>query len=138
AAVQPPERGDRRRRDEDVVLAPGCPRARRSVPSTDERGHRAPAARRRQPADPQGRRRRPVAAYIAAMPGWKARVGRHIDAVVTDRVPGVRKAVRWNQPYYGAPDDDGWFLAFRCYTAYVQLQFFRGTELHPVPPKASR
>ena len=90
------------------------------------------------PQIPKGDGDAPVAAYIAAMPGWKARVGRHIDAVVTDRVPGVRKAVRWNQPYYGAPDDDGWFLAFRCYTAYVQLQCFRGTELHPVPPKASR
>jgi len=90
------------------------------------------------PQIPKGDGDAPVAAYIAAMPGWKARVGRHIDAVVTDRVPGVRKAVRWNQPYYGAPDDDGWFLAFRCYTAYVQLQFFRGASLDPVPPKASK
>lgn len=90
------------------------------------------------PQIPKGDGDAPVAAYIAAMPGWKARVGRHIDAVVTDRVPGVRKAVRWNQPYYGAPDDDGWFLAFRCYTAYVQLQFLKGTSLDPMPPKPSK
>jgi MFS family permease len=30
------------------------------------------------------------------------------------------------------------FLAFRCYTKSVQLQFFRGTWLDPVPPKASK
>jgi len=29
-------------------------------------------------------------------------------------------------------------MAFRCYTKYVQLQFFRGTSLDPVPPKASK
>ena len=33
---------------------------------------------------------------------------------------------------------EGWFLAFRCFTKYVQLQFFRGTSLDPVPPKASK
>jgi len=44
--------------------------------------------------------------------------------------------VKWNQPFYGN-EGDGWFLAFRCYTKYVQLQFFRGTSLDPVPPKAS-
>lgn len=32
----------------------------------------------------------------------------------------------------------GWFLPFRCYTNYVQLQFFRGTSLAPAPPKASK
>ena len=32
----------------------------------------------------------------------------------------------------------GWFLSFRCYTQYVQLQFFRGTSLDPIPPKASK
>jgi hypothetical protein len=26
----------------------------------------------------------------------------------------------------------------RCYTKYVQLQFFRGTSLDPVPPKPSK
>lgn len=78
----------------------------------------------------------PVQAYIAAMPDWKRGLGERLDALVMKSVPGVHKAVKWNQPFYGN-DGDGWFFAFRCYTKYVQLQFFRGTSLDPVPPKAS-
>jgi hypothetical protein len=44
-----------------------------------------------------------VQAYIAAMPGWKRDVGRRIDAVIVRTVPGVRKAVKWNSPFYGVP-----------------------------------
>ena len=37
-----------------------------------------------------------VQAYIAAMPGWKSEVGRHLDDLIVRTVPDVRKAVRWN------------------------------------------
>ena len=43
----------------------------------------------------------PVQAYIAAMPGWKRDVGRRLDALIERTVPGVRKAVKWNSPFYG-------------------------------------
>ena len=43
----------------------------------------------------------PVRAYVAAMPGWKGDVGRRLDALIVRTVPGVRKAVRWNSPFYG-------------------------------------
>src|SRR5688572_28770930 len=43
----------------------------------------------------------PVQAYIAAMPGWKREVGRRLDRLITRTVPGVRKAVKWNSPFYG-------------------------------------
>lgn len=43
----------------------------------------------------------PVQTYIAAMPGWKRDLGRRLDALITSTVPGVRKAVRWNSPFYG-------------------------------------
>ena len=43
----------------------------------------------------------PVQAYIAAMPGWTSDVGRRLDALVVGNVPDVRKAVRWNSPFYG-------------------------------------
>jgi hypothetical protein len=79
-----------------------------------------------------------VQAYIAAMPGWKRRVGEHLDRLISESVPEVRKAVKWNQPFYGSPEDDGWFLSFRCYTSYVQVQFLKGTSLDPLPPKASK
>jgi hypothetical protein len=43
----------------------------------------------------------PVRAYIAAMPGWKRDVGRRLDALIVRTVPRVRKAVKWNSPFYG-------------------------------------
>jgi hypothetical protein len=80
----------------------------------------------------------PVRAYLAAMPGWKRDLGQRLDALIARTVPGVRKAVKWNSPFYGAPGDEGWFLSFHCFTAYVKLAFFRGTSLVPVPPGASK
>lgn len=89
------------------------------------------------PQIPKGEGDEPVQAYIAAMPGWKRSLGERLHNLVVRTVPDVHKAVKWNQPFYGH-DGEGWFLAFRCYTNYVQLQFFRGTSLEPVPPKASK
>ena len=43
----------------------------------------------------------PVQAYIAAMPEWKGDVGRQLDELIVRTVPNVRKAVRWNSPFYG-------------------------------------
>ena len=42
----------------------------------------------------------PVQAYIAAMPGWKSDIGRRLDDLIVRTVPNVRKAVRWNSPWY--------------------------------------
>jgi hypothetical protein len=79
----------------------------------------------------------PVQAYIAAMPGWKSDVGRRIDRIITRNVPGVRKAVKWNSPFYGV-EGRGWFLSFHTFTNYVKLTFFRGRSLTPVPPGESK
>jgi hypothetical protein len=79
----------------------------------------------------------PVQAYIAAMPGWKRDIGRHLDALIVRTVPGVHKAVKWNTPFYGV-EDQGWFLAFHCFTKYVKVTFFRGTSLRPIPPGESK
>ena len=57
----------------------------------------------------------PVQAYIAAMPGWKRDVGRRLDALIVRHVPHVRKAVRWNSPFYGIAGQ-GWFLGFHVFT----------------------
>ena len=80
----------------------------------------------------------PVKAYIAAMPGWKRAVGRRLDALIERSVPRVRKAVKWNSPFYGSDDQEGWFLSFHCFTSYVKVAFFRGSSLHPAPPGASK
>ena len=79
----------------------------------------------------------PVQAYIAAMPGWKRDVGRRLDTLIVRTVPGVRKAVKWNSPFYGI-DGQGWMLSFHCFTRYVKVAFFRGTSLRPLPPAASK
>jgi hypothetical protein len=79
----------------------------------------------------------PVKAYIAAMPGWKRDVGRRLDSLITRTVPGVRKAVKWNSPFYGM-EGQGWFLSFHCFTRYVKLAFFRGASLRPLPPGESK
>lgn len=79
----------------------------------------------------------PVQAYIAAMPGWKQDVGRWIDDVVAKTVPNVRKAVRWNSPFYGM-EGQGWFLSLHCFTKYVKLSFLNGGSLKPPPPLESK
>jgi hypothetical protein len=79
----------------------------------------------------------PVQAYIAAMPGWKRDAGRWLDALVVRTVPNVRKAVKWNSPFYGI-DGQGWFLSFHVFTRYVKVTFFRGASLRPVPPGVSK
>ena len=79
----------------------------------------------------------PVQAYIAAMPGWKREVGRRLDALITRTVGGVRKAVKWNSPFYGV-GNEGWFLSYHCFTKYVKVTFFRGTSLRPLPPGESK
>ena len=79
----------------------------------------------------------PVQAYIAAMPGWKRDVGRRLDALIARTLPGVRKAVKWNSPFYGV-EDQVWFLSFHCFTKYVKVAFFRGAQLAPMPPGTSK
>jgi len=74
----------------------------------------------------------PVRAYIAAMPGWKRTVGRRLDALIVRTVPGVRKAIKWNSPFYGI-EGRGWFLAFHTFTHYVKVSFFKGASLEPPP-----
>ena len=89
------------------------------------------------PQIPKGYGDEPVQAYIAAMPGWKRAIGQRIDALVVQAVPGVQKAVKYNSPLYGM-EDGSWFLSLHCFTNYVKVAFFRGTELDPVPPGTSK
>jgi hypothetical protein len=71
------------------------------------------------------------------MPGWKRDVGRRLDALIVRTLPEVRKAVKWNSPFYGV-EGEGWFLSFHCFTKYIKVAFFRGTSLRPVPPGESK
>ena len=89
------------------------------------------------PQIPKGYGDEPVQAYIAAMPGWKSDVGRRLDQIITETVPNVMKAVKWNSPFYGKTADI-WFLSFHCFTRYIKVTFFKGTSLNPVPPGKSK
>ncbi len=79
----------------------------------------------------------PVQAYIAAMPGWKSELGRSLDELIVRTVPGVRKAVRWNSPFYGI-EEQGWFLSYHVFTRYVKVTFLQGAALKPVPPGSGK
>ena len=79
----------------------------------------------------------PVQAYISAMPGWKRDVGQQLDALIVRSVPNVRKAVKWNSPFYGI-EGQGWFLSFHVFARYIKVAFFKGSSLHPLPPGESK
>jgi hypothetical protein len=79
----------------------------------------------------------PVQAYIAALPGWKKEMGKRLDQIIARNAPKVRKAVKWNSPFYGI-EGQGWFLSFHVFTRYVKVGFFRGADLKPVPPGVSK
>ncbi len=89
------------------------------------------------PQIPKGDGDAPVQDYLAAMPGWKQGVGRGLDQLVERTVPGVRKAVRWNSPFYGV-EGRGWFLSFHCFARYVKVTFLNGASLRPPPAVPSR
>lgn len=74
----------------------------------------------------------PVQAYIAACPGWKSELARRLDVMVTGAIPQVKKAVKWNSPFYGI-EGQGWFLSFHVFTRYVKVTFFKGVALSPAP-----
>ncbi len=94
------------------------------------------------PQIPKGDGDAPVQAYIAAIPGWKQDVGRRLDAIITKTAPrslGLRKAVKWNSPFYGVGEpDNGWFLALHCFDKCVRVTFFRGISLEPLPTGKSK
>ena len=79
----------------------------------------------------------PVQAYISAMPGWKQEVGQQLDALIERTVPDVRRAVRWNSPFYGV-EGQGWFLSYHCFTRYIKVAFLYGVQLDPLPPVGSK
>lgn len=89
------------------------------------------------PQIPKGYGDGPVQAWIAAAPGWKSAVWRRLDTLIEDVVPGVRKAVKWNSPLYGV-EEGTWFLGVHIYARYLKVSFFRGADLAPPPPVASK
>ena len=89
------------------------------------------------PQIPKGDGDEPVQAYIKAMPGWKSDIGRRLDDLIVRTAPGVRKAVRWNSPWYGI-EGQGWFVSYHVFTRYVKVTFLNGASLSPAPPGSGK
>jgi hypothetical protein len=89
------------------------------------------------PQIPKGEGDAPVQAYLNAIPGWKQAKARRLDALITATIPGVRKAVKWNSPWYGV-EGQGWFLSFHCISRYLKVAFFQGAAMDPPPPVDSK
>ncbi len=89
------------------------------------------------PQIPKGDGDAPVQAYLDAIPGWKQDLARRLDSLIDETVPGVRKAIRWNSPFYGT-EGRGWFLSVHCFTNYVKVGFHNGASLRPPPPVESK
>jgi len=53
--------------------------------------------------------------------------------LIEREVPNVRRAIKWNMPFYGI-EGQGWFVRFAAYSTHVNLRFFRGTSLKSEPP----
>ena len=90
-----------------------------------------------QPSDAKADGDEPVQDYIAAMPEWKSDVGRRLDDLIVRTVPNVRKAVRWNSPWYGI-EGQGWFLSYHVFTRYLKVTFLNGASLRPEPPGSGK
>jgi hypothetical protein len=117
---------------------PKAPAAKRAVKKSPPRkGGKVTLLSGGNPQIAKGDGDAPVQAYIGAIPGWKRDIGKKLDALITRAVPNVRKAVKWNSPFYGV-EEKTWFLSFHCFTNYVKIAFFRGASLKPMPPGASK
>src|SRR5262249_28891891 len=126
-------------KSKSLAKAGATPRAgaREAKPTRVRKGEKVVLLSGGNPQIAKGESDAPVQAYIAAMPGWKRELGKRLDALVVRHVPNVRKAVKWNSPFYGI-EGQGWFLSFHVFTRYVKVGFFRGASLRPVPPGASK
>ena len=113
------------------------PAARKARSRTVQRGEKVVLLSGGNPQIAKAEGDAPVQAYIAAMPGWKCDLGRWLDALIVRKVPKVRKAIKWNSPFYGM-EDDHWFVSFHVFAKYVKVTFFRGSQLEPPPAGKSK
>lgn len=105
------------------------------LPTEDEwadRSKRYQAARSKDDSDGSTA----VDAFIAALPGWKREVATRFDEMIQREVSGVRRAVRYHQPFYGVKDQ-GWFASFGAFSKHVKLTFICESSLEPEPPSGT-
>ncbi len=76
----------------------------------------------------------PVFAYIASLPQPQRAIAERIDALASQSLPGLQRAVKWGMAYYGV--NGGWCFSSGAFVGHVKLMFIRGMELSPEPPVA--
>ncbi|MEA3199101.1 MAG: hypothetical protein QOE90_529 [Thermoplasmata archaeon] len=92
------------------------------------------AAKKPAPRKDKGEGGAAVKAWIAhAKPQHRA-LAQRLDEIITEELPGARKAVKWGAPFYGL-EGRGWVATFASFKAYVSLGFFAGASLKPEPPE---
>src|SRR5690606_12031789 len=85
------------------------------------------------PQIPKGEGDAPIQAYINALSGWKKQSVQQLDDLIVRLIPNIRKAVKWNSPFYGV-EGNGWFINLHVFTKYLKVTFFNGASLTPPPP----
>ena len=68
---------------------------------------------------------------------FRRRSERHGPIQAQENIPAPRGAPQAVELALLRPGR-GWFLGFHCLTRYVKIAFFRGAELRPPPPGASK
>jgi hypothetical protein len=64
--------------------------------------------------------------YIASLPAEHAEIVSELRAVVKKAAPKATEAFKWAQPVY---ESDGPIVWVKAFTRYVNIGFWRGTEL---------
>jgi hypothetical protein len=68
---------------------------------------------------------KPVAAYIATLPEPQRGIAERVDALATETLPGLERAVKWGMAYYGV--DGGWCFSSGAFVGHLKAMFIRGT-----------
>jgi hypothetical protein len=74
-----------------------------------------------------------VRAYIDSLPSWQRDVAGSFDALMSNEVPGVKRAIKWGLSFYGV-QGLGWIVSCGAIDQNVRITFFQGVALRPVPP----
>jgi hypothetical protein len=112
--------------------------AKKAARKPGKKGAKRPAAKRaakraaKKAAPKSVGRAGTVFAYIARLAGEQKTIASKVDDVVAKKVPGVKRAMKWNVPFYGL-EGRGWFCAFASFAKHTSVNFFRGVKLEPVP-----
>ena len=121
-----------------LVAAETTPKAvakRRVMKAASKRAKKAARKAAKKPARKKAATPRyaSVFVYYAQLPPAQSAIAQKLDDSVAKNVPAVKRAMKWNVPFYGL-EGRGWFCAFAAFRNHCSVNFFRGVKLKPEPP----